>query len=387
MKNRLSHKVQATKNGFLENVAKKSKVFWVALTAIMMLISPIASLVALAIADDQSNLIDSLAEGVVGINDVELKALLAEGIIDELTPLPIEIESLERREEGGFAYISDYTGVIIPEYSDGLVVLSGNDGRADIYMGIATTEEVEGILIDDHLILYEGEGYGITVEVFEGGIRQTFVIERSDSPTYFVVEYDLPEGAYLAFSYGEDGLTDGSVLLHDGQGDTFGAIDIPWAKDVTGEIVPTYFEIDGNRLIQHVHHSDAFMYPIVADPTTFSTHFRAGYWSTRGGWTTLNLTPTLRLRARGLVATGNFARRAFSAVVVDSWNQVVRRHRGQRGWTNTAARNNSMFGQYVCHFYFGWFDAQWNLELWRPHVSTAAMIRHRCNPPRAAGPR
>lgn len=102
----------------------------------------------------------------------------------------------------------------------------------------------------------------------------------------------------------------------------------------------------------------------------------------RNNWRTLNLTPTLGMRAAGLAALvlrRPVARLATTAIMVDSWNHVIRRHRGGH-WRNVAARNNSMRNQYVCHFYFAWFDSQWNLELHRPNVGLIRTVTARCNP-------
>ena len=316
--------------------------------------------------------------------EIDVMDLLEGGLIDELTPNPFETEDLEQDGNGDFIYISEYIEVIIPEESDEMISLSGYEDREDIVMGIATSSDVEGILIDDSIVFYEDEDFGVGIEVFDGGVRQTFIIESSDAPTYFVVEFDLPEGGRLEFAYDAQGYTDGSILLYasDEEFDSFGATDVPWARDVNGEMVSTHFEIDGNRLIQHVYHSDEFTYPIVADPTTFSTYFTGGRWQTRGNERSLSITPRLRLRTAGAGTwVSSLARIASTAIVIDSWRTVVNRYRGQDQWRNNSRTNTTMWNQYVCHFYLVWWrPGSWNLEPRRDNVSLANTVRAGCNP-------
>ena len=69
--------------------------------------------------------------------------------------------------------------------------------------------------------------------------------------------------------------TDGAHTLH------LGRIDAPWAFDANGKSLATYYELHGNRLIQHVETTNA-TFPIVADPSfSLGYDWRAGviaYW-------------------------------------------------------------------------------------------------------------
>lgn len=43
-------------------------------------------------------------------------------------------------------------------------------------------------------------------------------------------------------------------------------IHVPWAKDALGRPLATHYDVDGDRLIQHVMFSEHTPFPVVADP-------------------------------------------------------------------------------------------------------------------------
>lgn len=81
------------------------------------------------------------------------------------------------------------------------------------------------------------------------------------------------------------------------------ALDIPWAKDVNGNDVETYYQINENNTVKQVIKvTDEVVYPIVADPLTFISYFSSGKWIVRGNGAyklPLSLVPKRVLRTSG----------------------------------------------------------------------------------------
>ena len=70
---------------------------------------------------------------------------------------------------------------------------------------------------------------------------------------------------------------DGSVVILGSTGEFIGGVAPDWAKDNLGNSVPTWYEVDGNTLVQIVDHDKATEYPVVADPW-FGIKLFNGIW-------------------------------------------------------------------------------------------------------------
>jgi len=113
----------------------------------------------------------------------------------------------------------------------------------------------------------DAEGGGLAVQALEnGGVRALVTIPTSKAPTRFDFDFDLPRGVAPQLQ------ADGSVLFVDAAGVIFGGLDIPWAKDASGEAVSTRYRVAGSTVIQTVRATGRTVFPVVADPT--------GWW----GW-------------------------------------------------------------------------------------------------------
>lgn len=229
------------------------------------------------------------------------------------------------------------------------------------------TQKIDNVIITEN----SDEDYFITTEIFDGGLRNCFVIDESCKEE-FNIELDLPEGAYLEFAKDEynDNQEDGSILIMDGNDSIIGAIATPWAKDSDGNDIETYYEIKGSCIVQHVKHiGENATYPIVADPTmTFSSCFDSGKWITRNGVVSLSLKPNSTLRMS--MVTGSSSMKQYS------WEAVKAKFSGSSKWKNTS----SMKMQYECHWYLAIAKSEFNLEPSRGSTNWANMIAHACNP-------
>lgn len=108
---------------------------------------------------------------------------------------------------------------------------------------------------------FDGES-GTVVQPLDNGVRLLTVIESSQAPTEYGFAFD--GGSDLTPTTFEDG----SLVLHDPQGEHRGYVHAPWAFDATGRAVPTHFEWRSGMLIQVVEHArEPFEYPVASDPT------------------------------------------------------------------------------------------------------------------------
>lgn len=230
------------------------------------------------------------------------------------------------------------------------------------------TKKIDNVIVMEN----DSEDYFITTEVFDGGLRNCFIIDKKCEEESFQLKLDLPQGSYLEFSKDEynDNKMDGSILIMKDEDTIIGAIGIPWAKDADGNEVETYYEISGDKIIQHVKHLGRNVkYPIVADPViSFKSCFKSGKWITRKGVVSLSLKPNATLRAS--MITGSSSMRKYS------WNSVKSKFSSSKKWKNTTSMKN----QYECHWYFASYKSEFNLEPSRPTTTWANMVAKLCNP-------
>jgi hypothetical protein len=97
----------------------------------------------------------------------------------------------------------------------------------------------------------------VEVTVTDEKVQLAVDIEKKQAPTSFRFRFD---GSQLHKN------DDGSVAVLDANGNQVSAVDKPWATDANGAAVPTWYEVDGSTLIQHVNHENA-AYPVKADPS------------------------------------------------------------------------------------------------------------------------
>jgi len=104
--------------------------------------------------------------------------------------------------------------------------------------------------------------------VVENGVRATIIIENIEAPKEYEFKYSLPDGAYL--THGKDletaDIAENAAAVLDKDGFILCTIKSPWAKDINGELVPTYYTIEGDTLIQHIEFDENTSFPVFADP-------------------------------------------------------------------------------------------------------------------------
>ncbi|MFE1029687.1 DNRLRE domain-containing protein [Streptomyces sp. NPDC058818] len=108
----------------------------------------------------------------------------------------------------------------------------------------------------------------------DGGSRTLNILKNGSAPHDYETGFTMPAGMKAVTH------DDGSVSLYvagdENAGkapasNTAGFFDAPWAKDAAGNDVPTSYKVVGNKLVQHVDFDTNSSFPIVIDPSWWST--------------------------------------------------------------------------------------------------------------------
>ncbi|MFI1965912.1 DNRLRE domain-containing protein [Streptomyces pathocidini] len=108
----------------------------------------------------------------------------------------------------------------------------------------------------------------------DGGSRTLNIIKNGSAPHDYETGFVIPAGMKVVTH------DDGSVSLYSEgdedaekapQKEPAGFFDAPWAKDANGKDVSTSYKVVGNKLVQHVDFDSNSAFPIVIDPSWWST--------------------------------------------------------------------------------------------------------------------
>lgn len=221
--------------------------------------------------------------------------------------------------------------------------------------------------IIDNVVITEdkSEDYYVTTEVFDGGIRNCFVVNNEDAPESYKVKISAENDNFVLKK------EDDFVIVESSDGDVLASIAPPWAKDNNGNDLETYYEVDDNELTQVVKHKGlGYDYPIVADPTigNWFKNYKWKYSDKYKGWT-LRVYPTSYLISMIRSTYNQTARTA-------SWNALKNKCSGSSHWKNAGGLKD----QYLCHLTYALTKEYYGLDVWRPNVSYPATVAASCNP-------
>lgn len=314
---------------------------------------------------------DKLYSGIETLTDItETKQIFEGELINVLSDINIvEGESLNvvENKEGEFIVNENDMAVTIPKDVSKCILVEDNESDVTINLAIEGSNFSEPEVIDD-TVVYEAkvDDSLLGIDVLDGGIRQTFVLENEDAEKEFTVKYNASNIGYMNFAYDENGKTDGSVLIYDKNGEIITGISVPWAKDKNGNNVNTHYEINGTQLTQVIEPNINNEYPIVADPLTYTSFFESSKWIWRSNADykrSLSIEP--KWRACGYSAG------------LSAWPYLKKKHESSQYWKNTSGLKD----QFLCHANFAHkFKTPWNIEPGRPDRSYPATVAARCNP-------
>jgi hypothetical protein len=150
------------------------------------------------------------------------------------------------------------------------------------------------------------------------------------------------------------------------EGETLlGGIAPAWAKDATGNPVPTRFEVNGDSVTQVIEHDATFEYPIVADPWLNINLFEVIMMDDERNQPRVNLTLSTWGWAvyTGVAQGGGLGAVAAGQAILDTagWDDatsyaIIR----DALWAKPTMRQ-----QFSCHALGAIAAGEWNLESWR----------------------
>lgn len=133
----------------------------------------------------------------------------------------------------------------------------------------STKTKVNGIKKINGLTTYNiNKDVNFQIKPTRNGFQSLININNLNAPKEFEFKVDLPKGSRLisAKDYlGKDGDTK-EVFIVDSNNKITSIFSPAWAKDANNKDIPTYYKINGNKLIQVVEFNENSIFPIVADP-------------------------------------------------------------------------------------------------------------------------
>jgi hypothetical protein len=281
-------------------------------------------------------------------------------IIESASPALSAATAASIDVDGDAAAQGDFGGmeVSIPTDPVDQISLQTSDGAA-LSIGLPFADEAaHAVVEDDGVVSYDNGNGSITVPVIidDGSLAVHTIIESADSPTRYEYPLDLMAGDTAALD------PNGAIVILSADGDFQFAIGAPWARDANGANVPTRYELTGNVLTQIVDLTEAFVFPVVADPTI------GGYYMASYSWNTaldrITITPTF---AGGTFPSG--------VVATYGWIELINK---------TSRVNRTTYNQqFNCHAGFNtllWAAGQtWDLEGWRVPSGPWGAISNPCN--------
>ncbi|MBG6084474.1 hypothetical protein [Zhihengliuella flava] len=162
---------------------------------------------------------------------------------------------------------------------------------------------------DDPLVSTEYGESIISSYATAAGNQTLIEIPSASAARSYEFDLELPDGASASLD------SDGSVIIVDAADREVGRYFAPWAFDAHGDEVETWFEVVGDKLIQHVKFAENSAFPIVADP------------SSAWGWTVCVATVTAEVAGNAFVAAKLYkviqrfgSIRRTMQIMVRAWN-------------------------------------------------------------------
>ena len=199
------------------------------------------------------------AGGAEDATNVDGVATETGAALDAVGPL---VETAASVEESELTYEASASGseVSLPKHTGDPLVLDTITTRVEV--GLPEVGVGEGVLDESGAVVYEAETAPVSLAAqatATGGVQILVVIGDASAPQEYDFDISPPAGGFLALD------DNGAVNVVGADGITVAQVEPAWARDASGNSVPTWFELDGDRVVQHVSH-EGFLYPVVADP-------------------------------------------------------------------------------------------------------------------------
>lgn len=209
------------------------------------------------------------------------------------------------------------------------------------------------------------------VAVTDLGLEVLTVLNSEEAPKAYDFETGTDGSVRLEKATGSQDV----ILVYNNDGLVVAVIENMLAKDANGKAVKTVFDIRNNVITQRIDTQDSSItYPITSGINVYSTGSAADLldWFNDAHWIWRADGVSLRLYAKDWCKSANVT----TALKEATWAAVYNYFRTEGHWSNT----EGMRKQYLCHVDYAKYEADWNLEPWRPNVSYSQTVVARCNP-------
>ena len=271
--------------------------------------------------------------------------------------IPAALNGSQPLDDHGDSYSvkAGVTTVNLPKDGDQWIRM--NSGEYALSIGFEASKDNARISDTGTAASYEHQNGDSSVVnlTTDGGLRITSVVSSAESPNRFSYAYD---GVALEL------FQDGGVVGYAEDGSVAVIVQLPWAYDARGTSVPTWYELEGNTLVQVVDHASGdYTYPIVADPTNYGGNTMYQKISAAPD-------PAGGDRVSVYVGTYNFSRASNDAIWASYKSLVPAKYEAE-----------TMKKQLLCHVRnIGALKSPWNLETRRPNYSDWDFFVNLCNP-------
>ena len=194
-------------------------------------------------------------------------------VIENITGVDDVIQDTISNKENISVARTENAEVLIPQNFDNPIIISDIEGENVIKMSLPSDFVGDTtVQSDDGTILLKSDEITpvtLAVQPIEDVMRALIVIENTSAPKSYRFDIEVPEGHRLITTEAflqVDGYI-GEVLIVDSENNIINGIEPAWAEDANGKEVKTWYEIDGNTLVQHIEFDDNSAFPIVADPS------------------------------------------------------------------------------------------------------------------------
>lgn len=168
---------------------------------------------------------------------------------------------------------NDSVKIKLPDNGTNAVKISDLDSEKDS-LEIILPKEVKNTtpeISKNGTITYTNEtseDANIALQPTKDGIRSLITINNSSASKEYTFVFNIPKSSKLitAKEYLGSEFDTKEVYVLNKDNIITSIIDPAWAKDANGSNVPTYYRVEGNKLIQVVEFTKNNAFPIVADP-------------------------------------------------------------------------------------------------------------------------
>jgi len=208
--------------------------------------SAIPALATSAHADAEGTTADSIQ-----VTEAAILAAIGPGTVDATPLLNQTTNASSQRSTNGGEPLAD--GVEIASETTGQRISIDLPSDAGQFVETAS----DGLLVQSEP---ESDATLAVRHLSDGDTQLLSVLETADAPREYAYAFDLADDDQMEL------MEDGSVEIFGLDGNAYASIAPPWAKDANGASVPTWYELNGTVVVQHVDPSETAVYPIVADP-------------------------------------------------------------------------------------------------------------------------